>query len=323
MEREDMIKVIVAGVAVLAIAAPLLIGTMTALTRDGPTETYTVETEDYYDSETGELISTQPRRALDMVEYAKGKGADSWTFTVTYTTHDFTLYRNGRIIEQRTDESNWTSSYGSVLWYIHSAGYGFVYPYSAPIYLYNETTSMTPGMEHITFTYSKGDTLIEGYDYGNQKIYEQTVKMQRMWFIDIHGNYIVGPNSNVQYINNDDIYMFIRDPNALVHGDTVTMYKDGTRYTGTAEYTYTDSEDPVKVLTGADVSIRYYEPSLDEWIDGERHMEAPYYDIITPAELRYKEPYAGDTLSAVLAVIPVVVLLGIGLYLFRRLSQSE
>lgn len=323
MEKEDMIKVMVAGLAVLVIAAPLLIGTMTALTEDGPTYTYTVETEDEYDEETGELLSMTPRRALDMVEYAKSKGADSWELTVYYGSYDYTIYKNGRIIEEVTDSPNW-GIYQETLWYIHSDGYGCTYPYSTSVYLYNETMDQSSGLSKLAFTSSRGTTEIKGYNINDEIVYEQTVKLEKLWFINVHGNYIVGPNDNVQFVDIDDIYIFNRAPNLLIHGDRAEYNIDGTVYEGTAEYSYTGSSDTqVKTLDSVDISVRWYSENMQEWVDIEIQYEGMINNIITPAELTYKEPYVKGNMAAMVVIIPAIVLLGIGLYLFKRLSNSE
>lgn len=321
MEKEDMIKVMVTGLAVLVIAAPLLIGTMTALTEDGVTHTYTVETEDTYDAETGELISTQPPKARDFVEYAKSKG-DSWTFSIGYTSHSYTIYKNGKIVEQVTDEYNVGGGYYSILWYIHSDGFGQVFPYSAPIYLTSEKVNSL-SMVNLVFSYSKGTTEITGYDHDQSVVYEQSVKMEKLWYGNVHGNYIIGPNSNVQYINNDDLY-WVLDNGIFIHGDTVEIWNNNVKYTGDVEYTYTESDDPnVKTLSRMDYSVRYYSSYAENWFDITGYQEGTFKDIITPAELTYKEPYVKGNMAAMVAIIPAIVLLGIGMYLFKRLSDSE
>ena len=74
MEKEGMIKIVALGVAILAIAVPIMISCMNGLANDGVVETYYADVEYEYDEETGKILSTSPDLAYDMVEYAKSRG---------------------------------------------------------------------------------------------------------------------------------------------------------------------------------------------------------------------------------------------------------
>ena len=331
MEKEGMIKIVALGVAILAIAVPIMISCMNGLADDGTIETYNAPVE--YE-EAGTVIITTPTCAYDMVEYAKKRGATSWDFDIGYMTHSYTLYKNGNIIERVEEDDN--TAYGSanqILAYIHEDGFGYLFDYSVRPYLVNEIMN-TYGSHRFMFVNDGTNTTINtakwvSEDENDPEVghYEvdqhlQTVKMKNMWFHDVRGNYLFGKNSQPQYINNEDIYYFTSiqgSPVTMVHGNDVTVMGNGETAKGNVNYYYSTSDDsPVKTLTGMDLSVEWDGMELSE----HEGYDGMIWDTITPITMTYKEPYSKGMLGAVLSIIPIVVFVGIGMYVFGRLSNG-
>ena len=334
MEKEGMIKIVALGVAILAIAVPIMISCMNGLANDGVVETYYADVEYEYDEETGKILSTSPDLAYDMVEYAKSRGATSWELYISMITNSYVLYKNGTIIEKVDNERNWASD-NQLSAYIHEDGFGYISMYSVRAYLMNErvTYESVYGENCFAFINDGTNTTInkatwimddvENPEIGHYEITEtlQTVKMEKLWFRNVNGNYAFGGNLRPQYINNEDIYFFASPWTsnvAMIHGNKVVIKGDGVTAQGDVNYQYTSSDDdsPVKTLTQIEISA--------EWDGGERTERYSGYswDTITPIKMTYKEPYSKGMLGAVLSIIPIVVFVGIGMYVFGRLSNG-
>jgi hypothetical protein len=117
-----------------------------------------------------------------------------------------------------------------------------------------------------------------------------------------------------KFINYDDIHWigYIDSNYVYLHGEELIGYIDGVLTEGTVSYEYTEEEDsPVKTLTAIHMTYNGYNRDITE-----------RFDTITPAHLVYKEPYVGPTLGAMLSVIPIVALAGIGLYVFHKFKSN-
>ena len=341
MEKESLIKVGVLSLVILAIAIPILTTCMAGLQKDGYGETYDVEVKGVTGNAEDEYL---PASARDMVEYAKEKGATAWTVEYDlWVVHSITLYKGSRIIEQTIYEIDGETGLGShggpggkFVW---EGGYGEIWYHSATPYFGSAPDGINGGEKYIIRNEGK-KTTIEYYHY-NQDVpyYTKNVKMEHAWIpagyhFDSEGSYydqfeyvylcwFSPENYRPMFIDVDDIhwYGYINGHFVYLHGNDLIGYVDNELVKGTVEYSYTEEEDTsLKTLTNIHMTFDGYSIDVNEEYMGINGYTG--FNTITPAHLVYKEPYVGPTLGAMLSVIPIVALAGIGIYLFHKFRSN-
>lgn len=342
MEKESLIKVGVLSLVILAIAIPILTTCMAGLQKDGHGEAYDVEVK----GEAGPDTSSDnlPISARDMVEYAKKIGATSWTVKYDmWNVSEISLYKGSRVLEQIVytgydEETGTTTEGGQGGKFVYNNGYAEIWYYSA--YPYLRLSNGATILGHSFEIHNEGkNTTIKVFDSGSECIYTDTVQMKHAWIPagrTVEGEFTyfeqweyvylcwyAPENYRPKFIDLDDIHWFGMFDGKLVylHGDELIGYENGNVVKGTVEYTYTEDEDtPVKTLTSIHMEYRGYTKDLnEESYDGEWRG----FCTITPAHLVYKEPYVGPTLGAMLSVIPIVALAGIGIYVFHKFRETS
>lgn len=321
MEKEGMIKIVALGVAILAIAVPIMISCVSAVMQDGPTEKYTIDAE------------SESNYAMDFVEYAKNRGATRWEYTTTWFRYSYTLYKNSTVIESVTDVETNCRELGLLLAYVYKDGGAYVYPYNANIYL-QDTDGTTASTLNLKIQ-SDGSN-VEMYDYLDRLI--KNVKLTHLYVRNTDGDYIMHDRHNntsqeetepIKYINDDDVQMFGNNPTDFYAVGEDVYFKEYSiseeyQYNITnIEYTYVESEDtPIRTMTGC--TIKYQERRYaDGWGEWTEHTDSSYMPYaVTPKVLSEKTPYVNNTLAIMLSIIPIVAFFGIGMYIYWRLSNG-
>lgn len=340
MEKESLIKVGVLSLVILAVAIPILTTCMAGLQKDGQEEAYDIPVKGDPDPETGS-DNINPLSARDMMEYAKERGATSWKVEYEHwTVYSITLYKGSRIIEEKIYEDD---SHGG--WkgkFIYDTGYSEVTYHSATSYMTFAQEEYAGGTYGHQVTGNKFVISCEGRNgtievyssFGDTTpIFTKNVKMIHAWIPAgseynpddgftyyeqwnwVYLDQVSPSDYQPKFINYDDIHWigYIHGDYVYLHGDELIGYIDGVLTEGTVSYEYTEEEDsPVKTLTAIHMSYNGYNLDITE-----------RFDTITPAHLVYKEPYVGPTLGAMLSIIPIVALAGIGLYLFHKFKSNE
>ena len=338
MEKESLIKVGVLSLVILAIAIPILTTCMAGLQKDGYGEYYDIPVKGDPDPEEGS-DSINPLSARDMVEYAKERGATSWRVEYSHwSVSSITLYKGSKIIEETVygGESSYGGTRGK---FVYDDGYAEIDYHSATSYMIFSQGEYDNGVY-----YGTGDKFVISCEGRNGSIevyshyddttpnYTKNVKMIHAW---IPAGHTLNPDNGFTYyeqwnwvylgsespsdyqpkfIDYDDIYWmgFVDSNYVYLHGEELIGYIDGVLTEGTVSYEYTEEEDsPVKTLTAIHMSYNGHDRNITE-----------NFETITPAHLVYKEPYVGPTLGAMLSVIPIVALAGIGIYLFHKFRSN-
>lgn len=338
MEKESLIKVGVLSLVILAIAIPILTTCMAGLQKDGQGEYYDIPVKGDPDPETGTNIG--PPSARDMMEYAKERGATSWKVEYQHwTVYSITLYKGSKIIEETVYEND---THGGMRGkFIYDTGYSEITYHSATSYLtlaqeeYIDGTygNQVTGAKFVISCEGRNGTIevYSSYDDATPR-FTKSVKMIHAW---IPAGYTYNPDNGYMYyeqwnwvyldqgysdyqpkfIKYDDIHWigYIQGDYVYLHGEELIGYIDGVLTEGTVSYEYTEEEDsPVKTLTAIHMTYNGHNLDITE-----------NFNTITPAHLVYKEPYVGPTLGAMLSVIPIVALAGIGLYVFHRFKSNS
>lgn len=342
MEKESLIRVGVLSLVILAIAIPILTTCMAGLQKDGYGEYYDVPVNKGSDPETGD-VDENPYSARDMMEYAKEKGATSWRVEYHHwSVYSITIYKGSKIIEEKTYEGD--DSYGGQQGkFVYEDGYSEITYYSATSYMtfaqeeyvgWGYTHHVT-GTKFVISCEGRNGTIevYSSYD-DTTPHFTKNVKMVHAW---IPAGYEYNPDNGSmtyeqwnwvylystypadyqpKFIDYEDIYWIgyiDYDAYVYLHGEELIGYTDGVLTKGTVSYEYTEEEDsPVKTLTAIHMSYNGHELDITE-----------DFNTITPAHLVYKEPYVGPTLGAMLSVIPIVALAGIGIYVFHKFRETS
>lgn len=342
MEKESLIKVGVLSLVILAIAIPILTTCMAGLQKDGQGEYYDIPVNKGSDPETEDYDNINPYSARDMMEYTKERGATSWKVEYHHwTVYSITLYKGSKIIEEKVYEGD--SHGGQCGKFIYDSGYSEITYHSATSYMtfaqeeYVDAsyTDQVTGAKFVISCEGRNGT-IEVYTTLNDTTprFTKNVKMIHAW---IPAGYEYDPDNGRSYyeqwnwvylfptyphgyhpkfINYDDIYWIgyiDYDAYVYLHGEELIGYIDGVLTEGTVSYEYTEEEDsPVKTLTAIHMTYNGYNLDITE-----------NFNTITPAHLVYKEPYVGPTLGAMLSVIPIVALAGLGIYVFHKFRETS
>lgn len=341
MEKESLIKVGVLSLVILAIAIPILTTCMAGLQRDGYGEAYDVEVK-YKDPDTG--FDDLPISARDMVEYAKKIGATSWTVKYNmWNVSEISLYKGSKVLEHIAytgyDEETGTATYGgSGSKFVYNNGYAEIWYYSAFPYLRLSNGATIVGYDFEIHNEGK-NTTIKVFDRYSECIYTDTVQMEHAWIPAgrtveedityyeqweyVYLCWFAPAGYRPVFIDFDDIHWYgvIGEDLVYLHGDELIGYKNGNAVKGTVEYTYIEDEDtPVKTLTNIHME---YEGRVVDINEESYGGDWQGFCTITPAHLVYKEPYVGPTLGAMLSVIPIVALAGIGIYIFHKFRETS
>ena len=253
MEKENLIRIAVLSLVILAVAIPILTTCMAGLQKDGFGEYYDVTVKGEPDPEGGGGDNVNPLSARDMVEYAKEKGATSWKVEYHFmSVYSVTLYKGSKIIEQQEYETEYTDG-GLTGKFVYDSGYSEITYHSASPYLTLAKNGYVDGWYTNIITGTKFEISCEGRA-GTIKVYSNVsdtsprftmnVKMTHAW---IPAGVTINPEDNTwtyeqwgwvylnqasppeyrpKFVDYDDIYWigYIRDKYVYLHGEKLIGY---------------------------------------------------------------------------------------------------
>lgn len=337
MEKEGLMKIVLGAVILVVAVIPITITCFNGLFVSGDVTTYT------NDDDGGSTYDHSANRGIEITEYAKKKGADSWHVKVGAWCTWYELKKGNSIIETWGNDP---AEYGPAnienlaehdtieMMFFYNGGDsgGYTYFHNADIYLNNASASAFDihGADYLDVVSDGRDAILTSYRAGNPQTTATLPELDALYIVKSGGDYMLGDLKSMTYTDEKQLNLVLDDTNSISYGAIIVH--DGEITFGnlpdTIEvfdldigYTTEELEGGGKRITAIEVSYKYTDTYTAETYTVENTIDSRF-NAVMPYTVYTVDGYVTPMSSILLTVIPIVILAGIVFWLIARMKLS-
>lgn len=330
MEKEGLMKIVLGAVILVVAVVPIMTTCFNGLFVSGDVTTYT------NDDDGNETYGHIGNRGIEITEYAKKKGADSWHVRIGYGCTWYELKKGDNIIEtwgeDPTDHGynmeNATDYYSLPLIFFYNNGDNGAYVFYRNAQMYG---IMERGYWCLDIIPDGNGITVKGYLMGDETEpdTETYPDLDGLYFAKDGGDYMLGCLNSMTYTDEKQLSVVIHgaglsSTDIIIHDGKVTLNNTSDAieiYDLDVEYVTEDLEGGGKKLTAIKISYKYDDPLYAETFPVS-YTQDSRFDAVMPYTVYTVDGYVTPMMSILLTVIPIVILAGIVFWLIARMKLS-
>lgn len=326
MEKEGLMKIVLGAVILVVAVVPIMTTCFNGLFVSGDVTTYTNDDD-----------GDEGNRGVEITEYAKKKGADSWHVRIGYGCTWYELKKGDKVIETwgvdpiedygyNMDNAFDYYSLPLIFFYNNGDNGAFVFYRNAQMY-----GIMEGGYRCLDIVPDGNGITVKGYPMNDElePDIEAYPDLDGLYFAKDGGDYMLGCLNSMTYTDEKQLSIIIHSAGL---SSTEIIIRDGKItlnntidsieiYDLDVEYVTEDLEGGGKKLTAINISYKYDDTRYAETFPIS-YTQDSRFDAVMPYTVYTVDGYVTPMMSILLTVIPIVILAGIVFWLIARMKLS-